>query len=113
MYNTQSTFLRIPLVPQFYGSMFNTSVKVITFLTHEEFSILFVFVSFTLIDGYRLYNSCLFIYFTTIGEGLIISSFKHDLSFKMAFSLTELISRNKNISSWFYSLPKFCLDHFC
>ena len=89
MYTKSSTFLRIMLPPHFYFSMFNTAVKVIKFLTHEEFSISLMFVSFTLLGGNYPYNLCLFVYFTILGEDLIIALWKHDLSFKWPSALQD------------------------
>ena len=73
------TFLVIQASPQDYLSIPNTGVTFITFLTHEVFSISDIFLSFTLLCGHCLWNSCLSIYFSILGAWLITASCKHDL----------------------------------
>ena len=79
MYTLSLTFLRIKAAPQGSISITNNGVTFITFLTHEVFSILNIFVSFTLLGGHCLYNSCLLIYFTILGAELITEYCKRDL----------------------------------
>ena len=68
MYTPLLNFLIIKAVPQ--GSIYisDTGVTLITFLTHEVFSITDIFISFTLLGGNCLYNSSLLMYFIIIGE---------------------------------------------
>ena len=46
----------------------DTGITFITLLTHEVFSISDIFVSFTLLGGHCLYNSCFLMYFPILEE---------------------------------------------
>ena len=82
MYTPSLTLIGILVAPHGCLSMLNNVVKFITFTTHKEFYISFIFVSFTLIGGHLFYNLSLFVYFPILGEELITVSCQHDLSFK-------------------------------
>ena len=89
------------MAPHFYLSVFNTVITVIKIGTHEEFLVSFISVSFVIIDGNCLYNSCLLIYFPIVGEHLIIASHKHEISFKWTLVSWNWYKGRKYISSWF------------
>ena len=80
MYIPSSTFLEKYL--HLLLSIFNTGVIVITFLTHEVFSISIMFVHFTLLGTHCKYNLSLLKYFPIPVEDLLIPLCKNDLSFK-------------------------------
>ena len=84
MYTLSLTNISEPQEPHCYMFMFNTGVTTITFLAHEEISISFMFVSFTLICGHCRYNSCLFIYNIILWAELIIPTCKNDLIFNLS-----------------------------
>ena len=82
--NTLSlTTLRIQAAPQGYLSITDTGFTLITFLTHEVFSISEICVSFTILGGHCLYNSSLLMYFPILGSELITASCKNYLIDKL------------------------------
>ena len=82
MYTPSWMFLRIIQSTHLYLSRFNTGVTIIKIIPHEELSFSLTFLSFTLLNGHCIYNSCLFMYFPILGAELITASCEHDLSFK-------------------------------
>ena len=56
-----------------------------------------IFVSFTLLGGHCLYNSCLLMYYPILGVDLITESCKRDLSFKWPSALRYLTPEDKYI----------------
>ena len=76
MYTLALTFLTVIKSPHGSIYMFNNGVTLITVLTHKEFSISLMFLSFAIIGGHILYNSSLFTYFNILGAELITASCK-------------------------------------
>ena len=110
MYTPLLNFLKTLQEPQSSLSMFNTGAVLIKFFTHEELYISFMFVSFTLIDGNFLYNSCLFMYFPIPVVEIITASGKHDLRFEWLSFLWYWDPSRQIYSVDFIFLPNFCLD---
>ena len=92
--------------PQGTLSIPDTTVTSITFLTHEVFSISDIFESFTLLGGQCLYNYCLSIIFSILGEELMTASCKHDL-FDKRPSAHEILTQ---VDKYILSLPSIAYN---
>ena len=101
MYTLSLNLLRIMAAPQSSLSIPDTGFNLITFLTHEVFSISEMFVSFTILGGHCLYNSSLLMYFPILGSELITASCKNYLIVKRPWASRNFLPRKINRSSWF------------